>query len=125
MAAKDNFNPDQPKRPYINFKNILGLTKAKFASLVLDRARLSAEIQERQTKLATLNTRIVGLLEHCHHDRVECAGYRLTYIPPSKRTSLSKTRLLELGVSPKIIKKATVESTTAASVRFMAPEEEE
>lgn len=123
-ARSNPIEGEEDAKPYIPHTNILGLAKTKFAPLVAQRVALSASIKEQQAELETLNVRILGMLENAHADRVEVAGVKILYTPPGKRKSLSKEKLLLLGVAPKTIEKATIESPIAASIKVFVPKEE-
>ena len=118
------FDPEDEGAVYIPHTRILGLTKTKFPSLVQRRMELTAAIKMQQAELEGLNIRLLGMLTQCGAERVECAGYRVWRKTGQFRKSLSREKLLEAGVKPAILEKATVSAPVADSITILPPKEE-
>lgn len=94
-----------------------GLDK-KFVGLVALRQKFDAEIKEAEARKKELNVEILNLLTECGYKTVLTPDWRVTFTQGT-HTQISKERLLEQGVSVKVIAKAT-KTTTYETVTVTA-----
>ena len=80
---------------------------AKFASLVQDTFEKSVQQKALEEECKENRKTLAEILADKGEKSVSCNGLRVTYVPGSNVT-ISKEKLLELGVPVAIIEKATV-----------------
>lgn len=86
-----------------------GLDK-KFVGLVALRQKFKQEINEAEARVKEINTEILASLTECGYKTVLTPDWRVTFVE-GVHTQISKERLLEQGVSVKVIEKATKRTT--------------
>lgn len=82
----------------------------KFVGLVALRQKFKQEINEAEARVKELNAEILASLTECGYKTVLTPDWRVTFVE-GVHTQISKERLLEQGVSVKIIEKATKRTT--------------
>lgn len=90
----------------------------KFINLVAKRQRTKEEISELEAEVKKQNSEILNLLTECGYKTVLTPDWRVTFTQGT-HTQISKERLLEQGVSVKVIAKAT-KTTTYETVTVTA-----
>lgn len=104
-------------------ENYTYLTDNEFDDKVRQRFNISAKIKELDSTLKQLNAEIGTMLTVAGVDKVVSDDLTVSMVA-GKSVRLSKTKLLELGVSPDTIANAT-EETKYTSVRIIQAKRKE
>lgn len=102
-----NQTTDEP----VDVRQAFKPTHAKeFLQLVAERQKIDASIKDLEKEKRLRTDALVALLAESGHKTVLTPEWRVTFTQGT-HTTLSKERLLEQGVSAKIIEKATKSTT--------------
>lgn len=88
-----------------DFREVM-VEPTEFSHLVEDRLRIKAEIAELEAQLKEVDNDITSSLTEANEPRVQYGDYKVGIIE-SQRSTLSKERLVELGVPVSIVQQAT------------------
>ena len=98
---------DESKKP-VDYKETALRSKAKtLADLIKRKIEADAKKKEYEASAKALSDEIVTLLASAGQEKILFEDTRVTICSQPGRETVSKTKLIELGVSLKIIKKAT------------------
>ena len=110
-------NGKEPIAPESVFKS---KDAREFTRLVKERQRIKVEIDRGKKSVDDINAQILGMMEATGEEKFVTGGWTVMKFN-GRNTSISKTKLLEEGVSIQIIQAATVETPYTTVMVKTAP----
>jgi hypothetical protein len=98
--------------------------KARYLTTLRAYAELKAQKDAIDAALKTTRTHVEEILTESGEESLAIDGYKTTLVAPV-RSTLDPQRLIMLGVSPDIIKQATVETAGTPYLRITVPGRDE
>lgn len=108
-TAEPDFEAERDHRqPPPSIEEFPQLRDTKLRALVLRQAAIREQMAELTAAESAIRAQVAETLARAEVDGVMVEHYRVNLVVNSTSTHLSKERLVELGVNPRLIAKATI-----------------